>query len=101
MILKTYWEKTDGFGEKLGWGIGLYALLSSDALGGWDMFWEGGKNGVLDVNGIINRAKGQPGVSPEAIQQKEVLLKGKDRVKGIKILFRDPQKLKEYLKNDQ
>ena len=101
MIIKTYWEKTDGFGEKLAWGIGLYALLSKDALGGWDMFWEGGQNKVLNINGIIDRAKGQPGVSPEVVQQKEVILKGKDRVAGLKILFNDPQKLKLYLNNDQ
>lgn len=102
MIVKYYWENTKTFGEKLGWGVALYGLLSSNALGGWDMFWEGGKNGVLDVNGIINRAKGQPGSNPEVVQQKEMILKGKDRVRGIKTLFRDPQKLKEYLtKNDQ
>ncbi len=87
--------------QGIGYGIGLYALLSNDALGGWDMFWEGGKNGVLDINGIINKAKGQPGVNPEVIQNKEMILKGKDRVAGLKILFNDPQKLKLYLKNDQ
>ena len=101
MIIKTYWEKADTWGKKIGYGIGLYALLSNDALGGWDMFWEGGKNGVLDINGIINKAKGQPGVNPEVIQNKEMILKGKDKVAGLKILFDDPQKLKKYLNNDQ
>jgi hypothetical protein len=101
LILKTYWEKTDGFGEKLFWWVALYGLLSEDALGGWDMFWKGGKNGVLDMNGIINKVNGKDSVAhPEVIQHKEMIVNGKDKVIGLKSLFTDQQKLKEYLKND-
>ncbi|MFA7284565.1 MAG: hypothetical protein WC004_01945 [Candidatus Absconditabacterales bacterium] len=103
MIFNYYWNNTSGLGEKLARGAVLYGLLSSNALGGWDIFWKGGQNSVLNTSQFFGKGSGDfTSYSPEIQKKYDLLSKGRDKVEGLKRLF-VPEKrdnLKQYLKFD-
>lgn len=96
------WTKTDGFRQKLAVGWVLFAALSKDYGDGRRMLNFGLDDSVINIDDLkmLWKSSNPDYSSPELTKRTSELQNEANQFKPLMRLFKDKNKLKEYLKNN-